>query len=57
MLLIQEVTHWEISMEQVAILDHAVEFQQCVDAGGVERITSAPSLSSLSPCLLFPPLH
>lgn len=44
MLLIQEVTHWEMSVEQVAIPDQALEFQQGVDArGGVERITSAPS--------------
>lgn len=48
MLLIQEVTHWETSTEQVAIPDQALEFQQGVDAGGVERITSAPSLSSQS---------
>lgn len=53
MLLIQEVTHWEMSTEQVAIPDQALEFQQGVDAGGVERITSALSLSSLSPCLFF----
>lgn len=49
MLLIQEVTHCETSTEQVAIPDQALEFQQGVDAGGVERITSAPSLSSQSP--------
>lgn len=53
MLLIQEVTHWETSTEQVAIPDQALEFQQGVDAGGVERITSAPSLSSQSPCVFF----
>lgn len=44
MLLIQEVTHWEMSIKQVAIPDQALEFQQCVDSRGFEKITSAPSL-------------
>lgn len=39
MLLIQEMTHWEMSIKQVAILDRALEFQQCVDGRGFEKIT------------------
>lgn len=44
-LLIQEVTYWEMSIKQVAIPDQALEFQQCVDSRGFKKITSAPSCS------------
>lgn len=52
MLLIQEVTHWEMSIKQVAIPDQALEFQQCVDSRGFEKITSAPSVCVLCVCVL-----
>lgn len=44
MLLIQEMTHWEMSIKQVTIPDQALEFQQCVHSRGFEKITSAPPL-------------